>query len=333
MDELRRICRSVFLSLLVCGACQIGLAAPYPYAFSLSPPSGLQVSSMDLSVVTEGALIGNYDAATNPTGTRTKPGLFGSFGADENVEVPTALNLGLSGEPQIGTGGGFTALIDLAAPSISIRDYSASMLAGTTASLDLGLGLSGSSFRTRDPNSIYLLLLGDIELPIGEASLTDLVLTQVAPGPTVPLTPMAAGVFEFETLLLATATLSLDALGNPVVVPPIPVPLPLRGKLMLEGEAGKITGLSPLTFSQTFSPGIDLPPFTLPVPTLLPPGETASLDFRLTLTDIQTTLDGAVATEAFGRLVPEPNGLLFTAMPWLYAYWAARRRAPKRAVR
>ena len=168
---------------------------------------------------------------------------------------------------------------------------------------------------------------------IGEASLTDLVLTQVAPGPTVPLTPMAAGVFEFETLLLATATLSLDALGNSVVVPPIPVPLPLRGTLTLEGDAGRITGLSPLTFSQTLSPGIALPEFTLPVPTLIPPGETANLDFRLTLTDIQAALDGAVATEALGRLVPEPNGLVFAAMAGFCAYWAARRRARNCTVR
>ena len=260
LDECAsHVCRSVFLLWLLCGVCPIGLAAPYPYAFSLSPPSGLQVSSLDLSVVTEGSLIGNFDPTANPTGTRTKPGLFGSFGADENVEVPTALKLGLSGKPQVGTGGGFTALIDLAAPSISIRDYTASMLAGTTASLDLGLGLSGSSFRTRESGQHLSAAAGDIELPIGEASLTDLVLTQVAPGPTVPLTPMAAGVFEFETLLLATATLSLDALGNPVVVPPIPVPLPLRGTLLLEGEAGKITGLSPLTFSQHFRRGLLCP--------------------------------------------------------------------------
>ena len=75
-----------------------------------------------------------------------------------------------------------------------------------------------------------------------------------------------------------------------------------------------------------------MPEFTLPVPTLIPPGETANLEFRLTLTDIQTTLDGAVATEAFGRLVPEPNGLLFTTMPWLCAYWTARRRARNAAA-
>ena len=332
MTAQRVVRVSVALLSSIFGIHQFAWAASYPYEFSLGPPSGLQVSGLDLSLVTDGSLIGNYDPATNPMGTRTKPGLFGSFGDDENVEVPTAIRLGLSGQPQVDTGGGFTALIDLTAPSISIRDYSASMLTGATASLDLSLALSSGSFRTRNPDSIYLLL-GELELPIGEASLTDLVLTQVTPGPTVPLTPMAAGVFEFETLLLATATLSLDALGNSVVVPPIPVPLPLRGTLMLEGDAGKITGLSPLAFSETLSLGIALPEFTLPVPTLLPPGATANLDFRLTLTDIQTALDGAVATEAFGRLVPEPNGLVFAAMPGLCAYWAARRRAWNCAVR
>ncbi len=264
---------------LACGTNHSALAAPAPYEFLLSPRSGLQVANLDLSVATTGSLIGDFDATTNPTGTRTKPGLFGSFGDQENVEVPTQLVLGLSGNPQVNTGGGFTALIDLAAPSISIRDYNASMPAGTTASLDFSLGLSLELFRTRNPFSIYPP--GDITLPIGEATLADVVLTQIGPGPTVALTPTGAGVYEFETLLLATAALSLDALGNSVSLPPIPVPLPLRGTLMLEGDSAKINGLSPLTIDQTISAGVTLPEFTLPVPTLLPPGDTANLSFRL----------------------------------------------------
>lgn len=62
--------------------------------------------------------------------------------------------------------------------------------------------------------------------------------------------------------------------------------LPLQGQVVVLGNSAVITSLQQLNFSQAFNPNLDLPPFRLPVPTILPPGSTANLIFDLTLEEL-----------------------------------------------
>jgi hypothetical protein len=63
------------------------------YQFVINPaPSGIS-GTLSTSLDTTGTLIGNYDETSNPTGTRTKPGLFGTFAPTENVPVPATVGL------------------------------------------------------------------------------------------------------------------------------------------------------------------------------------------------------------------------------------------------
>src|SRR3954470_3106618 len=102
-------------------------AAPLPYQFTINTPSGLTTTNASVSANTSGTLIGNWDATTNPTGTRTKPGLFGTFGDTENVAVPATISFATSGAPSVPLGGGFRMAIDGGALSVELTDYASSM--------------------------------------------------------------------------------------------------------------------------------------------------------------------------------------------------------------
>ena len=73
------------------------LAPAQLYDFNVvAPPSGIS-GNLAISARTQGTLVGNYDQTNNPTGTRTKPGLFGSFDPTENVpeELLSAQEVGV----------------------------------------------------------------------------------------------------------------------------------------------------------------------------------------------------------------------------------------------
>lgn len=301
-------------------------AAPVPYDFVLGAPSGVNVGTFDVRFVNTGTLIGSWDLSTNPTGTRTKPGIFGTFGDTENVEVPTTLRFGMAGAPDVPTAGGFGAMIDTVAGSIVLSDYVAEMPPGTPASLTLNLGFATpSGFRTRAPTSVYPG--GDVTIPVGDATITELSVVQVGPGAPGTLTLTGPGTFDFAVAPIVSISLTIDALGNVVTIPGAPAALPMTGSLTLFGDNATITALSLLELEQSSNPNTPLPAFNLPLPTILPPGDTADLVFHLTLQEITALLEATVNTTAAGVVVPEPIAAAGFAV--LAAGLLSRRRREK----
>ena len=72
------------------------------YRFTYLPTQSGLNATLSATVSTSGTMIGNYDAAANPTGTRTKPGIFGSFGSTENLPVAVQ-DLSVAAEGQVAT--------------------------------------------------------------------------------------------------------------------------------------------------------------------------------------------------------------------------------------
>src|SRR4051812_21226103 len=95
---------TALLAIVIASFARLSTSASTSYDFVLQPTSGLTTTSASATAKTSGTLIGDWDAVTNPTGTRTKPGLFGTFGDTENVAVPATINFATSGTPSIPLG-------------------------------------------------------------------------------------------------------------------------------------------------------------------------------------------------------------------------------------
>lgn len=294
--------------------------AALPYDFTIRPAaSGLAVN-LALTLNTAGTLSGDY-SADNPTGTRTKPGIFGSFGSTENVPVPVTLAAGVGGPVDTAPAGTFALQIDPAAGSASVSGFSANLLAGGPIILPATITLEFSSFRTRSPDSTFIGGF-PLTLPIGSIAVTTLSLQQIGTGAPGLLTATSPGHYDLVVAPLVELTLTLSLLGTEFSPPPIPIPFPLGGTLALDGDLATLSSLQPLAFTNTQNPDVDLPEFPLDLPTILPPGGTAHLLMTLTLDEIVAQLVGTSTLVADGVLIPEPaTGLLL-----LWATTLLRRR-------
>lgn len=310
--------------VLACsGAARADDSALYQFTFVPSQ-SGLNATATN-SLSASGTLIGNYDAVNNPTGTRTKPGLFGPFGATENVAVNVNnLGISLSGPVNTDTTGSFGLTIDTVNGTISMNGYSANFLGNGPASLPVNLNLSTETFRTRNPTFLYPGL--PISLPIGNATISTFNVTQVGAGAGT-LTPTGPNTFSFIVTPLVNLDLAVSVLGNDFALPgQAPVPFALTGTLTLNGNTATISGVTPIDISQTTQPNQVLPEFPLALPTTSDP---ANVLLNLTLADLGIGFTGTANTFATGTLVPSPGASVLTMIA--ACAMGSRRRRTARA--
>jgi hypothetical protein len=267
------------------------------------PLSGLAATTTNV-VSTSGTLIGNYDETTNPTGTRTKPGLFGTFGATENVSV-NVNNLGasLSGALNTRASGGYRLTLDTSTNTVVIENYTTNFLANGAATLPISVSLSTETFRTRTPSSLFPAI--PITLPIGSANLTQFGVSQV--GASVgTLTPTGVNTYDFTVGTLVNLQASFDLLGNEITLPgQAPVPFALTGSITISGNTAVVNSLTPIDVEQSQQPTQTLPQFPLALPTLT--GDPANVLLDLTLNNIGIDVNGTLTSVANGVLVPSPG--------------------------
>jgi len=285
--------------------------------------SGLMATPA-LSVNTAGSLIGDWDADTNPTGTRTKPGIFGTFGPTENVPVPTTLGASFGGPINTSVIGGFGATINPSAGVITISDYFANVLGGGSVALPLNVTLQFDTFRTRAPDSTFIGGF-PLTLPLGEATLSAMSLQQVGESLPGVLTQTGVGTFDFVVTPIVSLSATLDVLGNEFEVPGVPTPLPLVGSLVIIGETAVLTSLQMLEFEQDLDVELALPSIPFPLPTILPPGETANVLLNLMVESLAAGLVGEQNLRATGVLIPGPGSLGVLAVAGVVAVGRRRR--------
>ncbi len=285
------------------------------YDFTLDAQrSGVDLA-VDAGAQTTGTLIGDFDVNTNPTGTRTKPGLFGSFGAEENVAVDLQLGLNLGGRVNTRSSGAFRFALDPQAGTVTTSGYAVDLLAGGSANLPLTISLLTDSFRTRNPSSTYIGGI-PIDLPIGDVTLMRLTATQID-GPSVGvLTPLGGNEYDFAAVFSVEIDAAFDLLGNEFILPPTPFPFGFQGRLTLNGGSAELMSLDAIDLSQVTNPDLALPQFPFDLPTILPPGDTAHVLFDLLLSEVSLSMNGTYQTYANGTLVPAPGaaGLLLLGL-------------------
>lgn len=286
------------------------------------PASGL-VGSIELGANTAGTLIGNWKPDTNPTGTRTKPGAFGSFGSSENLPVNTSLGFGLEGDLNTTTHASFRLALNAGAQTASITNYQANFLADGPVDLPATISLDFDTFRTRSPDSTFPGL--PITLPFGSFQLSSLSAVQAGPAGAGTLSPAGPNAYTLTLAVPVLLNASFQALDQSFDIDAIPFLLPILGQVTIEGDQLSLLATTPLDLENAFNPDLALPEFPLPVPTILPPGGSADLLFNLVLNEISTQLNATITLDARGTLVPTPSSAAILLASGLLA--SRRRRS------
>lgn len=266
--------------------------------FTVDPTQSETGLVSNFSVDLPGTLIGDYDADTNPEGTRTLPGLFGGSG---NQPIDSAFGLlgeaNLVGQPT----GGFVLQLDPDSGLVVVEGLNFDLLGGKDGSSDLLLHLEFETFRTFSPDSLYI---GDfpLDLPIGSQVITDVVLTQIGPGGGT----LEVGDASFAINALVPAALSFAIVVGEDLTPvgPLPLLLPLAGTLT-PTDAGMTAYLGfDLLDSQVIEdplPGFTIDDLPLELPTIIPPGELASLLLNAIIAQIGVDTDLSLELIADGE--------------------------------
>jgi len=291
-------------SILVLAAVT-GASAATPIDFTVDAGASGLDGTQTVGVETSGTLIGNWDPVDNPTGTRTKPGIFGAFGDTENLPVDVTLSGQIGGPLQTAPTGTFRLMLDPAAGTVELTDLALDLLGGVPLQRPATVTFQTPAFRTRNPSSTYPGGV-PITLPIGSVTLGLLTATQVG-GPSLgTLTETGPGTYDFAVAAAVTYTLAADFLGTPLAPPPVPGVFVLGGQVVITGATARLTSVRPIELAGTQNPGFALPEFPLALPTVLPPGGTANVLMNLTLDEVGFALDATATIAADGVVGPPP---------------------------
>jgi hypothetical protein len=251
-----------------------------------------------------GNLIGNYDATTNPTGTQTRPGVFGGSG---NQPIPYTASFVLDGDLNSNPLGSFVADVDAEVLQVSISGFSLDLLGASIGTLPATININYQTFRTFSPNSLFPGGV-TIPVPIGDATISELQAFQNTEAVTGVLTPVKGGGYSFVAAVPVDLVLSAEVMGAPVAQKSIiPGVVPITGTVQFT-PAGVSFSFSISSSDSQTQPVTD-GAFTnqpLALPTVLPTGGTANLLISGTVTSVSTAtaLTATVVGTGVAQAVP-----------------------------
>jgi len=304
---------SIFVRLAALSALT-PLAPAQSFTFTLeSATSATNIGAL-FTIDLPSTAIGDYDAATNPTGTKTCTNLFGTC---NNTAIPFTNSLEIDSSLVGSPSGSFLTTIDVASGVAIVSGFNAAPLGKQSGGAELTLNLLYSTFRTQQPDSLYIGGI-NLPLPLGQVTVDNVLLTQSGDAAGLLTAGGASGVYDFAALLNTTLEFDVDFLGNATHVGPLPFPLPVVGVLDLNGPTALLSLSVDQSAKQTIADPLGGQTFTgvaVPLPTILPPGGTANLLFDLTpgdldlsfLADLDWVANGVGACDVASYCRSTPN--------------------------
>ncbi|HRP63499.1 MAG TPA: dockerin type I domain-containing protein [Phycisphaerales bacterium] len=279
-----------------------GLAVGQTYNFTVDPQFSNLNTSTTITAPIVGTFIGDYDPKTNPGGTLTRPGLFGGSG---NQPIPYTANLIADGDSSSQPFGTFSMTLDTKGGTASIAALDIDLLNGATSLIEATLSLTFQTFRTFNPDSLFIGV-SNFPLPLGDFALTTLTMQQSGDA-LGTLTPSGKDLYSFAVPLPAIITLAGEYNGAPIEPGPIPLVVVMAGTIELNGGGAIVTMNLAIEVDElddsTMLPFENLP---LPVPTVLPPGEIANLLMSGTVQSIHVQISISGTLSAVGQPDVEP---------------------------
>ncbi len=288
-------------------------ASAQTYTFTLqNSSSATWNASFNAPFQTSGSpasfLIGNHDATTNPTGTRTLPGLFSPPDNGLNNPVPItaggATASGDSGSTPLHPAGTFMLTLQPGAGTCTAWNTNLNLLNGSQITIAANVSITYGSFRTRSPTCT---LIGGfpVSIPVGNAVITALTAVQQPGGAEGSLTQGTGGAWNYSIPMIVDVTPTVTLNGTPTPVDPTPVAIVLTGSVTPAGPTATTTATTTLTQQQT-QPG----PTTVPPQAFDDPLCTSHLLVNVVIASTTVNLTTNATINAGGVLVPTPCDLI-----------------------
>lgn len=268
------------------------------YRFTYVPERSGIDATLAATVSASGTLLGVYDAATNPVGTRTKPGIFGSFGSTENLPVAVQ-EFGVTAQGPIDarTTGSFDLAFDTAMGTAVVESLAIESLSGDSIEVPFSITLLTAAFRTRNPTATYPAI--PLEVPLGSIVVDRLAFTQAGPAAGT-ITASEAGLYAVSVIVPVRFSLMGSVLDQAIEISDgTVIALPLNATVDFSDAGAAYVAQTPLDFDQSQAPEQALPEIPLSLPTLTE-GVTADVVATLVLDEIAAALSGSLAAEAQG---------------------------------
>ena len=297
--SLRPVVRSMAMAI---AACSVSHAASERYSCVLGPTSTVNQTT-NLVLPLAGTWIGNYNATTNPTGTQTRPGLFGGSG---NVAIPYTMSIrptvAINGAHPAGT---FTLGFDPVTRAVAVYGLQSNLLNGQQGTVAVNVRLTYSTFRSFSPNSIFPGV-NNVDVPLESGSLTAATASQTAPAYGLA-TANTDGSFAFTVAVPVTIAVAGTAAGQPFESSSAGL-LALNGTISVSGTQATVAAQATVNETGPVPPPPPLvdQPFGLPT---IPPGSTANLLLSGTFSEGTVTTAATITLAAVGPRVPRPTDL------------------------
>jgi hypothetical protein len=237
------------------------------------------------AIVMPGTLVGNWDEASNPEGTMTRPGWSGGSG---NMPVDCQITPILSGEIMGEPGGSMSIEVDLEGLRVTVEGLHADLLGEKVGTVPLSMLLLFETFRTLQPDSLYIGGV-EVEVPLGEGRVISLDLDQVAANDLILIED--GEEWTFAGVLSGTLTMLVEVQKTPLEIP-LPVIVPIEGTLSIDGGQITMTVALELDEEETGDApagwGFDSVPVDFP--TVIPPGQTAHLLLSAEAATVESSL-------------------------------------------
>ncbi len=261
----------------------------------------------DMSAPFVGALIGNYDATTMPTGTRTIPGYFGGSG---NNAIPYTASFVVAGDIVSHPVGTLTLGVDSAGLQVRVSNLDFDFLGAVPGVLAATVNINYQSFHTVAPTSIYPGGV-TIPVPVGDAVVSQFDAVQTGKGIVGVLLPQKNGTKQFTIAVPVNYIIVATAIDQPVSDgTPVPGILTLIGVLV--ESTGTVALAIDISNSENATQPVKADPFLaipLALPTVLPSGGIANILLSGDVTSLTVAQSLVASIDIAGVRQPMPADL------------------------
>lgn len=264
--------RSLCTVALVCAGGTAALGHPDNYLLTITPATSSSTYTLGINALfsiggaTPSYLIGNYNATTNPTGTRTRPGFVISFNDNQPVNLTsggvnfTAGNASSPAHPS----GRLTILLNRDAGTCAVAGLTLDLLNGAPITFAPSASVGFGSFSERQPTGFVPGITTTV--PLGDAQISSVVAMQQAAFNTGTLTPAGGGSYDFSVTMNIVVVSTASLAGSPFPIDPQILPVTITGNITPAGATAIAGAAASINAGET-QPGptpFDPIPFTEP---------------------------------------------------------------------